>query len=134
MAGGMMIAMAHDYRFTIPEKNFLCLNEIDMGARFTPGMDQVMSSKMSSQGYRELLYTGKRMSPQEALSFKIVDGIYSLDEINAKVHEFAENISEKSRFKKNFQILKMQLHEQAMRACYDRSLFPHEMDVSVCAN
>ena len=38
MAGGATFAFAHDYRFMTPEKSFLCLNEVDMGAMLPPGM------------------------------------------------------------------------------------------------
>jgi hypothetical protein len=42
MAGGLIFALAHDFRFACPDKLFFQLNEVDMGVKFSPGMNAIV--------------------------------------------------------------------------------------------
>ncbi len=85
--------------------------------------------KLSPDTYRDVVLLGKKIGAEEALSRKVVDFIVDRKEIKEKVHAFAQKISEKSRFKKNFQALKKQMYEDAFNTCYNRGFIPEELEV-----
>ncbi len=80
-AGGLMVAMYHDYRIFNPSRGFLCLNELDLGVPLQPPMSSIFRQKMTSPHiYRSLVLEAKRFGAKEALEGGIVDGLGGLDE------------------------------------------------------
>lgn len=120
IAAGLMFAMAHDYRFIVKDKAWICLNEVDMGFALLPGMNAVIQCKLKPDAFRELFLTGKRMQPEEALDLKIVDFVCERGEIAKVVHEFANQIAEKSAYKENFRALKMEAYYDAYIKATDK--------------
>jgi enoyl-CoA hydratase/carnithine racemase len=81
-AGGLMLAMLHDYRIQNPAKGFLCLNEVHMGVPLQPPMTAIFRVKIpSAVTLRSLILEGKRFSAQEAVSVGLVDGLGGVDEV-----------------------------------------------------
>ena len=74
-AGGLMLAMRHDYRIMNPHKGFLCLNELDFGAALQPAMASIFRVKLSMTTFRNMVLESKRFPALEALKEGIVDGI-----------------------------------------------------------
>jgi len=80
-AGGLMLAMCHDYRIMNPERGFVCLNELDLGAVIQPGMAGMFHDKLPSpHTIRTLFLEAKRFRAQEALDAQIVDLLGGMDE------------------------------------------------------
>jgi Delta3-Delta2-enoyl-CoA isomerase len=50
-AGGLVTAMAHDYRTMNPHKSFLCLNELEFGAGLRPAMASLFRVKLSMHSH-----------------------------------------------------------------------------------
>jgi len=59
-AGGLMLAMFHDYRIMNPHKGYVCLNEVELGVELRPGMSAVFRQKMEPQTYRRMVLEGVR--------------------------------------------------------------------------
>jgi enoyl-CoA hydratase/carnithine racemase len=87
-AGGIMLAMYHDYRVFNPTRGFLCLNELDLGVPLKPAMSSIFRQKITSPHvYRSLVLEAKRFGGNEALQAGLVDGLGGIDEALALVKE-----------------------------------------------
>jgi enoyl-CoA hydratase/carnithine racemase len=86
-AGGLMMAMAHDYRIMNPHKGFLCLNELDFGAGLKPAMASLFRVKLSMSTFRNMALESKRYPALEGLKEGILDGVGGLDEALAFIEE-----------------------------------------------
>src|SRR5271168_965770 len=86
-AGGLMLAMFHDYRIVNPSRGFLCLNELEFGAPLKPAMSSIFRQKIPYPAtYRSLVLEAKRFSGNEALEGGIVDGLGAIEEVLALVN------------------------------------------------
>ena len=86
-AGGLMMAMAHDYRIMNPHKGFLCLNELDFGAGLKPPMASLFRVKLGMSTFRNMVLESKRYPALEGLKEGILDGVGGLDEALAFIEE-----------------------------------------------
>jgi Delta3-Delta2-enoyl-CoA isomerase len=87
-AGGLMLAMYHDYRIFNPLRGFLCLNELEFGKPLKPAMSSIFRQKVPYPAtYRSLVLEAKRFSGNDALEGGIVDGLGALEEVLALVKE-----------------------------------------------
>jgi len=80
-AGGLMWAMAHDYRVMNPARGYACLNELDFGAPLKPAMSAVFRDKCAAPAYRALVLEARRFGGPEALAAGVVDAVGGLDEV-----------------------------------------------------
>lgn len=79
-AGGLIIAMHHDYRIMNPSKGFLCMNEIDFGAVMDSPFVQIYREKLIPTVFRDLLLEARRFTSQDGLKNGIIDGLGGLEE------------------------------------------------------
>jgi enoyl-CoA hydratase/carnithine racemase len=86
-AGGLMTAMAHDYRIMNPHKGFLCLNELEFGASLRPAMASLFRVKLSMSTFRNMVLETRRYPALEALKEGILDGVGGVDEALAFIEE-----------------------------------------------
>ncbi|MCJ1308026.1 hypothetical protein MMC25_001676 [Agyrium rufum] len=87
-AGGLMLAMMHDYRLMNPHKGFVCLNELDFGASLTPPMASIFRQKLpKAEVFRTMVLESRRLKALEALEMGIVDGLGGVLECKAYVEE-----------------------------------------------
>jgi len=86
-AGGLMLAMHHDYRIMNPSRGFVCLNELEFGAALKPAMSAIFRLKTPPQTYRSLALEAHRFPGAQALAAGIVDGLGGLDEVLKLVAE-----------------------------------------------
>jgi enoyl-CoA hydratase/carnithine racemase len=62
-AGGLMVAMMHDYRIMNPHKGYLCLNELELGMGLRPPMCSIFREKVGAGTFRRMIL--------EAVRFKV---------------------------------------------------------------
>ena len=86
-AGGLMLAMHHDYRVFNPSRGFLCLNELDFGAPLKPAMLGIFEAKASPAVYRSLVLEAKRFTGNDALAAELVDRLGAWEGVLALVEE-----------------------------------------------
>lgn len=73
-AGGMVMAMAHDYRVMRSGRGFLCMNEIELPSPVPAGMAAVIRAKTTSPStIRDCLLVAKRFPAEEAKALKLID-------------------------------------------------------------
>ena len=87
-AGGLMLAMHHDYRVMSPRRGFCCLNELEFGAPLKPPMSAIFRAKVPDpRVYRELVLEARRFGGVEAAAAGIVDAAGGWDEVLALVRD-----------------------------------------------
>lgn len=79
-AGGLMLAMYHDYRIMNPHRGYLCLNELEFDAELSPAMASIFRAKLPNHIFREVLLEAKRYNALAALEAGLVDGLGGIDE------------------------------------------------------
>lgn len=81
-AGGLFVAMLHDYRIQNPAKGYLCLNEVHFGAWMPAPMPTLVKQKVRNPAaVRDLVIMGRRYDAAEALSAGIIDATGGMDEV-----------------------------------------------------
>lgn len=86
-AGGLMLAMHHDYRVMNPARGFACINELDFGVPLKPAMSSIFRLKLPPATYRRLVLEAHRFGGEEALGAGLVDRLGGLEAVLALVGE-----------------------------------------------
>ncbi|KAM0693446.1 hypothetical protein Q7P36_006701 [Cladosporium allicinum] len=79
-AGGLMVAMMHDYRIMNPHKGYLCLNELELGMGLRPPMCSIFREKVGAGTFRRMILEAVRFKALDALEEGLVDSLGGLDE------------------------------------------------------
>lgn len=96
LGGGLDMIVACDMRYC-SEDAFFCIAEIDQGLTADVGSLQRLPHLIPQGLVRELAYTGRRLSAQEALHYGFVNAVYPTHEsLLAAVNEVARTIASKS--------------------------------------
>lgn len=74
-AGGLMTAMAHDYRLAPSPRGFLCLNELLFGAPLKPAMAAMFRYKTPPATFRDLVLEARRFGGQAAVEAGLADAV-----------------------------------------------------------
>ena len=79
-AAGAMLTLGHDFRVMRADRGFWCLNEVDVGLPFTPGMSALIRSRLAPQLSHEAMTTARRYGGSDARSVGIVDDADAISE------------------------------------------------------
>ncbi|KAH6608233.1 hypothetical protein Trco_004546 [Trichoderma cornu-damae] len=98
-AGGLMLAMAHDYRLAPAQKGFMCLNEVLFGVPLKPSMASLFRVKLPSDAaLRRVALEGHRFTGPDAVNAGLADAVVSDDGLADALRFVAErNLVEKAR-------------------------------------
>ncbi len=96
-AAGAMLALACDQRVMREDRGFFCLPEVDLGIPFTPGMNALITSTLSTATAREAMLTGRRYGGTDALAAGIVDAAVPEGEVVASAVARAAELAAKPR-------------------------------------
>ncbi|RKP23473.1 enoyl-CoA hydratase/isomerase [Syncephalis pseudoplumigaleata] len=122
-AGGLMFAMAHDYRVMRSDRGFLCLNEIDMPAPLTPGMLAVVRAKFPDPAsLRNCLLQAHRFGATEALKLGLVDAIAEADKVLPTAIALAEQWSPKAKAGAVMTMIKEEMYQDTVHALREGGL------------
>ncbi|KAE8144886.1 ClpP/crotonase-like domain-containing protein [Aspergillus avenaceus] len=86
-AGGLMLAMHHDYRIQNPSKGFLCINELEFGVTLQSPMMSIFREKLTPISFRSLILEAKRFSGPESVKAGLVDGLGGVEEALVLIRE-----------------------------------------------
>ncbi|KAG7285559.1 hypothetical protein NEMBOFW57_010188 [Staphylotrichum longicolle] len=86
-AGGIMLAMHHDYRVMNPERGFACVNELEFGVPLKPAMSSIFRLKLPAATYRALVLEAHRFGGPAAVEAGIADRLGGLDAVLELVKE-----------------------------------------------
>jgi enoyl-CoA hydratase/carnithine racemase len=118
-AAGAMLAVAHDLRYMREDRGFICLPEIDIRMAFTPGMNALLSAKLTPQTAQLAMVWGTRFGGGAALEAGIVDAVASESELLERAVERAESLAGKDPV--TLSAIKRSLYAPALAALDDRA-------------
>lgn len=96
-AAGAMMALACDWRVMRADRGYFCLPEADIGLVFVPGMNALITDKLSPRAARDTMLTGRRFGAGECHELGIVDGIAAEDEVITAAVARVEPLAAKPR-------------------------------------
>lgn len=96
-AAGAMMALACDWRVMREDRGYFCLPEADIGLVFVPGMNALITDKLSPAAARDTMLTGRRFGAGECLEAGIVDATAPEDEVIAVATSLVEPLAAKPR-------------------------------------
>jgi enoyl-CoA hydratase/carnithine racemase len=123
-----MFALAFDYRVMRSDYGYLCMNEVDMPAPFTPGMHSILAAKIPSHILPKVILGGHRFAGNEALSCMMVDAVADGDnEVLNAAMKLAEKVAVKANHAKGngckvFGWLKEGMYRETINALYSGKL------------
>lgn len=92
IGGGLGVAMAADFRIAAPEARFSA-NFARLGFHHGFGLSVTLPAAVGGQHAAELLYTGRRITGDDAAAIGLVDQVVPLDQLQATAHAFAAEIA-----------------------------------------
>jgi len=96
-AGGAMLALCHDFRVMRADRGYLCLPESDLKLPLTPGMNAVVTAKLSKFAAHEAIVTGRRYGGEECLALRMVHQTAPESELLARAVALARPLAGKDR-------------------------------------
>lgn len=94
---GAMLAIAHDYRVMREDRGFFCFPEVDIQIPFTPGMDALITTKLTPRQARDAMLTGRRFGGADAVPAGLVDAATSQDALIAAAADLVRDLAGKDR-------------------------------------
>jgi enoyl-CoA hydratase/carnithine racemase len=94
LAGGGLLALAHDYRVMRDDRVFW-LPEVDGGVAFSPGFTDLVRARLAPQTAHEAMTAGRRYTASEAAQERIVDAVAPAEEVVEKAASIARELSGK---------------------------------------
>ena len=90
IGGGLGLALSADFRIASPEARFSA-NFARLGFHQGFGLSVTLPRLVGTQSAAELLYTGRRIGGEEAVSLGMADRLSSLDDLRSSAHSLARN-------------------------------------------
>ena len=95
-AAGAMLAIAHDVRLLRADRGYWCLPEVDLGLPFTPGMNELIRSRLPIAAAHEAMVTGRRYGGADAGAAGIVQHAVPEDGVLATAIDAAAQLAPKA--------------------------------------
>lgn len=96
-AGGAMLALSFDLSVMRADRGYFCLPEADLGLPFTPGMNALLTARLSPPTAHRAMTTGHRFTGTEALAAGIVTELAPEDETLDRAISLAAALAGKPR-------------------------------------
>lgn len=93
LGGGCELSLACDLRFMARGEGTIGLTEVLLGLLPGGGGTQRMARLLGPGKAKELLFTGARLSPEEALAIGLVNRLYEPDKLRHETIAFAKNLA-----------------------------------------
>ena len=94
LGGGLEVALACDLRFAAEGNYTIGLPEVTLGLLPGAGGTQRLSRLIGTSRALELMITGERVSPQDALRLGIVNRLFPTAELLSETEAFARRLAE----------------------------------------
>jgi enoyl-CoA hydratase/carnithine racemase len=96
-AAGAMLALSFDLAVMRADRGYFCLPEADLGLPFTPGMNALLTSRLSPPVAHRAMVTAHRYTGPEALASGIVAELASEEEVLDRAVSLAAGLLGKPR-------------------------------------
>lgn len=114
VAGGLMLALACDYRVMSSDIGSAKMTEVLLGMTLPRGGNHVLNAKVTPDVQRDFVLRGKVFSPQECLERKVVDYLVTSDKVMDKAIEIAKEVMQFGEKKKVYEMLKISTYFDAV--------------------
>ena len=95
VAGGTIFALSADFRFIAPGRNFMGLNEINIGVPVPYLADLMLRQIVGDRVATEMSYKGEMVTPERALEIRLVDEMCSEETMEERTIELISLLAEK---------------------------------------
>lgn len=95
-AAGAMLSLCHDVRVMRADRGWWCLPEIDINLPFTPGMNTLVTTKLTPGTASLAMTTGHRFGGEEAASAGIVEHAVAGDQVGPTALRLAGELTGKN--------------------------------------
>jgi enoyl-CoA hydratase/carnithine racemase len=95
IAGGALLALAHDYRIMRSDRGFMSLPSVDVGIPFTPGMSALISAKVPQPAAHDLVVSCRQIGGKEALELGVVNRVAAHTEVVTDAVALARSMVDK---------------------------------------
>ena len=109
IAGGCVIALACDHRITASGEHRLGLAELKVGVPFPAWALEIVRYAVSPPHLQRLIYSGRLVTPEEALGVGLVDEVVAPDQLMERARTVARRLA--SIPGRTFQLTKRSLRE-----------------------
>lgn len=96
-AAGAMMALACDWRVMREDRGYFCLPEADIGLVFVPGMNDLITAKLSPSAARDTMLTGQRFGAGHCLELGVVDAVAVEDQVISAATALVEPLAAKPK-------------------------------------
>lgn len=96
IAGGWLLALAHDYRIMNSDNGFASMTEVDLGATLTPPLNTFLKEKLPRRVAAKMMTEGCRLTAQDMLKLEIIDFAVSRNYLLQKAIEQGRAIAPKA--------------------------------------
>jgi Delta3-Delta2-enoyl-CoA isomerase len=127
IAGGIMLAMAHDFRVQRGDLGIISMSEISLGMPIPWGMLFLIRDKISYPTLRMLAQFGHKFTPQESLKGGLVDQLCDPKEVVDQAVKLLQPFVEKSSARGAFAQIKSALNHRGIKAANQDFLPPEEL-------
>ncbi len=126
IAGGCILTLAGDYRVMAAGNARIGIPELLVGVPFPPSVIEAVRFALPSQHLQMLIYTGRTVTPDDALRFGIIDEIADAAALMTRAEEIAAQFAALPT--RAFQLAKRQLRDRAISRAKH---YANEMDKEV---
>ncbi len=93
IAGGCILTLCCDYRIIAEGRKLMGLNEVKLGVPVPYPAACILPYLVGDRNAREMMYTGKFYSPEEAFSMGLVDEVVPIEQVQSMSIEEATTLS-----------------------------------------
>jgi enoyl-CoA hydratase/carnithine racemase len=111
IAGGALLALAHDYRIMREDRGYMSLPSVDIGIPFTPGMSALISAKISQPAAHDLVVSCRQIGGREALELGVVSAVAPEEAVLRNAVRLADSLKDKDP--RALQTVKRRLYPEA---------------------
>lgn len=116
-AGGLVFASAFDHRVMSDSDATLCLNEITLPLAVHHTAVKLLQVKLSPAILRNMLLTGRKIGPQEALARHVVDILAAKELVLPRAVELAQGLASLGEKREAYALLKGQMYGEVIEMC-----------------
>eukprot|EP01017_Pseudomicrothorax_dubius_P035036 TRINITY_DN4860_c0_g5_i1.p1 TRINITY_DN4860_c0_g5~~TRINITY_DN4860_c0_g5_i1.p1 ORF type:complete len:247 (+),score=71.16 TRINITY_DN4860_c0_g5_i1:133-873(+) len=111
IAGGMALALAHDFRIMREDLGMFGMSEVNIGMNLPPGFVTILQAKLNPRVVSESAITGRYYKSKECLEYGIVDRLEKKENLLNAAIELAKKLAIKGQDRLILGDIKMTLYK-----------------------